>query len=413
MILMILTSSCLLCCSADPRVQYVSLVFESVGEVSPGLASVSLTASMQFRDASGEPLVLRTYPKLANLQRFVPLWYNFSGTSGPFLRVSSSFFFELDWSEYPFDVQVVTLSIEPELCNASELVWKADRERSGIHSSIIAPPGFELDLERDFSIVEDETYSPLLDASFSRVTFQMKIHRRFGPILLTSFMPPIFIILSVITSFFLPPSLSATRYSLSGSALVSAVLFHAGLQNPANQIGKIDVFMVLIYALILVSLIVATVMVTYSERKEKVRVERLIVQTRATIILLAPWWFTFVFFDFWVALGISVIGPLCSVGLFFLGKIFFRRFRIWQRVRLFVSRMEGDSNPQEMFEIISPSVDPSDANPPGQEPSHPHQHRASATHPLSIYPLPQLPSLQYSDDDSADSFGDGMSSPTR
>jgi hypothetical protein len=225
----------------------------------------------------------------------------------------------------------------------------------------MSPPGFEISLSQDLTVTASIHPNHLLNANFSRVAVTIHLHRRFGPILLTSFMPPIFIILSLITSFFLPPSLSATRYSLSGSALVSAVLFHAGIANPANEVGKIDIFMLLIYLLILSSLVIATRMVAYSDRQEKVRVERLIMQTRAAIILLAPWWFSLVFFEFWQAMLICLIGPIISVGLYYLARLLFHRYRIWQRIRQFVNQVEGQQEEEPpVFEVIgtAPPVEP-------------------------------------------------------
>lgn len=144
-------------------------------------------------------------------------------------RVKGTFIKNMDFRQYPFDTQLVTIEIEG-FDTVDRLVFVPDLEATG-YDGLINVPGWTLGEGRSDVI---EHHYP--DGTYSRYVFTFTIER--AP--LSSFLKTIFPVLIITTiamlAFWMSPTNFAPRIGLAASTLLAAVAAHL---NAANQLPPI------------------------------------------------------------------------------------------------------------------------------------------------------------------------------
>ena len=166
-------------------------------------------------------------------------------------RVKGTFLKNMDFRNYPFDTQQVTIEVEG-FDTADQLVFVPDTASSG-YDGLINVPGWNLGETKSDVIVHQYP-----DQSFSRYIFSFDIQR--SP--LSAFLKTIFPVLIITTiamlAFWMSPTNFAPRIGLAASTLLAAVAAHLNAANQLPPIGYLtlmDKVMIVAYALFLNNLV--------------------------------------------------------------------------------------------------------------------------------------------------------------
>jgi hypothetical protein len=167
------------------------------------------------------------------------------------VRVKGTFLKNMDFRNYPFDSQRVTVEVEG-FEPVDRLVFEPDVAASG-YDSLVNVPGWHLGETRSEIIIHQYP-----DLSFSRYVFSFDMER--AP--LSSFLKTIFPVLIITTiamlAFWMSPTNFPPRIGLAASTLLAAVAAHLNAANQLPPIGYLtlmDKVMIVAYALFLNNLV--------------------------------------------------------------------------------------------------------------------------------------------------------------
>ena len=167
------------------------------------------------------------------------------------VRVKGTFLKNMDFRNYPFDTQQVTVEVEG-FTTVDKLVFEPDTASSG-YDNLVNVPGWKLG-----DIKQDVIVHKYPDQSYSRYIFSFNIER--SP--LSSFLKTIFPVIIITTiamlAFWMSPTNFAPRIGLAASTLLAAVAAHLNAANALPPIGYLtlmDKVMIVAYALFLNNLV--------------------------------------------------------------------------------------------------------------------------------------------------------------
>ena len=204
-----------------------------------------------------------------------------------FYRIQANLLSSIDLKKYPFDSQKLQIILEDKTETTKTLNYVADLEESGIDESITFI-GWNID---DWKAYTKEHNYELYDEVYSQYVFEIPISRILVNAIFKTFLPIVFIILIMLSSFVLDPDKITTRLAMVGSALVASVMFHVSLANqipPVGYLTFIDKFMVLSYFVILLSFIFNVFLLELHEQKKDELVKKLHSSTEFTMFILVP-----------------------------------------------------------------------------------------------------------------------------
>ncbi|AIC16354.1 ligand-gated ion channel [Nitrososphaera viennensis] len=209
-------------------------------------------------------------------------------------RVKGTFVKNMDFRQYPFDTQQVTVEVEG-FEPVEKLVFKPDTASSGF-DDLINVPGWTLG--GSSSQVIDHHYR---EGTFSRYIFTFALER--AP--LSSFLKTIFPVLIITTiamlAFWMSSAHFAARIGLAAPTLLAAVAAHLSAASQLPPIGYLtlmDKVMIIVYALFLnnlLSIVLQMRLVDHDKGQEAVRLNArmrklmpvIIVVILAALVLLA------------------------------------------------------------------------------------------------------------------------------
>ncbi|MEO9294489.1 MAG: hypothetical protein ABI347_02700 [Nitrososphaera sp.] len=181
------------------------------------------------------------------------------------VRVKGTFLKNMDFRNYPFDTQQVTVEVEG-FETTDRLVFVPDTASSG-YDSLINLPGWSLGQTKSSVIVHQYP-----DQTYSRYIFSFDIQR--SP--LSSFLKTIFPVVIITTiamlAFWMSPTNFAPRIGLAASTLLAAVAAHLNAANQLPPIGYLtlmDKVMIVAYALFLNNLISMVVQMRLVDHKKE------------------------------------------------------------------------------------------------------------------------------------------------
>uniref|UniRef100_A0A7C5P8X9 Neurotransmitter-gated ion-channel ligand-binding domain-containing protein n=1 Tax=Thermodesulfobium narugense TaxID=184064 RepID=A0A7C5P8X9_9BACT len=204
-----------------------------------------------------------------------------------FYRIQANLVSPIDLKKFPFDKQKMQIILEDKKKTIEELKFIPDIEKSGIDTSI----GFVgWDIE-PWNVSVKEHHYETYNETYSQYVFEIPISRIKINSLFKTFLPVIFIVLVMISSFVLDPDKITTRFSMVSSALIASVMFHISIANQLPPVGYLtfaDKFMVLTYFIILLSFAFNVVLLELNERKNEILVKKLHRATEFTVFLIVP-----------------------------------------------------------------------------------------------------------------------------
>src|SRR3990167_2701373 len=207
--------------------------------------------------------------------------------SEKFYRIQANLNSPVNLKKFPFDQQNIQIIIEDKKKTIEELEYVLDFEATGIDDSVTFT-GWELeDWKAEARIHSYEVY----DEDYSQYVFTIPISRIKINAIFKTFLPIIFIIFVMLSSFVLDPDKITTRLAMVGSALVASVMFHISLGNqipPVSYLTFIDKFMVLTYFILLMSFVFNVFLLELHERHKDKLVQKLHRLTEFTMFILVP-----------------------------------------------------------------------------------------------------------------------------
>mmetsp|Transcript_2068 Transcript_2068/g.6132 ORF Transcript_2068/g.6132 Transcript_2068/m.6132 type:complete len:449 (+) Transcript_2068:159-1505(+) len=186
-------------------------------------------------------------------------------------RVQSKFYFTVDNSMFPFERHRLEIVFEDPVRVLTELVYTADNSTSGM-SQAIHFPGFSRTSLSQSMLAANFTYPYTADLEpkvFSRIIFVMDLTRPFSNAIMKGVLPPFFLLLVLSFNTLLPLKHITNRITVAGTVLVSAVMYHANLENQTPPTGKLsiaDEIMISTYFLITFNFSGAIVILLLSDR---------------------------------------------------------------------------------------------------------------------------------------------------
>ncbi|MEM2089689.1 MAG: hypothetical protein QXL88_01175 [Candidatus Pacearchaeota archaeon] len=204
-----------------------------------------------------------------------------------FYRIQANLMSPIDLKKFPFDKQKLQIIIEDKKKTIEDMVYVVNLEESGIDPSIIFV-GWNLE---DWKAEVKEHNYEVYNETYSQYVFTIPISRILINAIFKTFLPIIFIILVMLSSFVLDPDKITTRLSMVGSALVASVMFHVSLINqipPVGYLTFIDKFMILTYFVMLLSFLINVVILEMQERKNESIVKKIHSYTEFGMFIIVP-----------------------------------------------------------------------------------------------------------------------------
>lgn len=238
--------------SADPQELTAGVYIINIGKID--LQTGSYDLDFYFWISTSDPSVDFTKEKprfdFMNAQRITvdqstlePNYYE--------VRVRGTFLKNMDFRNYPFDKQQVTVEVEG-FETVDKLVFVPDTAASG-HDSLINVPGWNIGENESTILVHQYP-----DGAYSRYMFSFVIERA----ALSSFLKTIFPVLIITTiamlAFWMSPTNFSPRIGLAASTLLAAVAAHLNAANqipPVGYLTLMDKVMLVVYALFLNNLL--------------------------------------------------------------------------------------------------------------------------------------------------------------
>jgi hypothetical protein len=159
--------------------------------------------------------------------------------------------------------------MEDKLKPGAELAYVVDRDKSGFDPSVTFP-GWQMTGWQSTVAVHD--YGKY-DQPYSQYVFNVDIERIKMNSFMKTFLPVLFLMLIMISSFILNPEQIVTRLATISSSLVASAMFHISISSQIPPVGYLtfaDKFMMLTYFILLVSffLNIGIFVLQGKERKE-------------------------------------------------------------------------------------------------------------------------------------------------
>ena len=202
-------------------------------------------------------------------------------------RVKANLDIPVDLRRYPFDTQKLRIVIEDKRATIDAVRYVPDDNGTGLEPGI-AFAGF--DISGIGPVVTEHQYP--WGETYSQYVFTVDIKRTVFNAFLKTFLPVIFIMLVVMSSFILGPDKAATRLAAVSSGLVTCVMFHLSISSSNPPVGYLtfaDKFMVLTYFILLASFFLnARLMVLLDKRKDTAAAEKLHKATEGVVFTVVP-----------------------------------------------------------------------------------------------------------------------------
>jgi hypothetical protein len=187
-------------------------------------------------------------------------------------RVTGTFFFVPDLKNYPFDTQVLPITVENAQLELEELLFVDDRisyEKSGApeHRWGLSPtleiPDYTLKrVDRDIyeskypTSFGDPTRNPA-GTHYSRFTLKVSFVREYWSYAFKILIPLLIILMMAYLVFFLPPAQLDTAASVAMTALLSCMAYNVAVSQNMPEIGYLvlsDKFFIATYVLLFLTL---------------------------------------------------------------------------------------------------------------------------------------------------------------
>jgi hypothetical protein len=196
-----------------------------------------------------------------------------NGGREKFYRILANLTTSVDLKRFPFDSQKLQILIEDKTSTHSEFRFVPNTAESGMDSAIVFP-GWQI---HGWNITTAEHDYPVYDEKFSQLVYTVSIGRIHLNSFLKTFLPVLFLMLIVMSSFILNPDQITTRLAAISSALVASAMFHISISNQIPPVGYLtfaDKFMVMTYFILLACFFMSLYVFILQGKKDAERARR-------------------------------------------------------------------------------------------------------------------------------------------
>ena len=172
--------------------------------------------------------------------------------------VSGKFTTEIDLRKYPFDEQLLDITMEDARAGVDQIVFEADKERTSLDSSFkVASFG----VASVGAMTYKHKYPPRFDRDdlyVSRYKFTLGLDRFATSAAFSVFVPAFIIVLISLTGMWVPPEELEVRSNAGAPMLAAAVLFHYSLIQALPATGyltRADKLMLGVYVCLLLNML--------------------------------------------------------------------------------------------------------------------------------------------------------------
>src|SRR3989344_3571074 len=204
-----------------------------------------------------------------------------------FYRIQANLNSPIDLRRFPFDTQKVEIILEDKTLTTDKLRYTVNNDESGIDPSIIFA-GWNIDGWR--AEVDEHVYEAY-DETYSRYIYTVDISKIAFNSFIKTFLPVIFGLIIVMSSFLMDPDKITTRLAMVSSGLVASVMFHISISNqipPVSYLTFADKFMMLTYFVLLASFVLNIILLQYVETKQMAKVAKIHARTEYAVFIVVP-----------------------------------------------------------------------------------------------------------------------------
>jgi len=214
-----------------------------------------------------------------------------------FYRIQANLSTPIDLKRFPFDTQVMRIMLEERTNTMERVRYVPLVEKSGMDPAIVFP-GWEIEgWAMNTAAHEYAAYGE----TYSQAVFAVRIRRITFNSFLKTFLPTIFMMLIVMSSFILNPEQVATRLAAISSTLMATAMFHVSITNQIPPVGYLtfaDKFMVLTYFILLACFFLSLHVFVLQGRKEEERARRISRITERLVYMVTPALYALLFLFF-------------------------------------------------------------------------------------------------------------------
>ena len=257
----------------EPQVVQVGVYILSIGKFDIGTGGFTVDFYLSLKSDKEIPETWEFMNGRGNLEKII------DKPTEKFYRVLANLNSKIDLKKFPFDTQRLQVIIEDKVKTTAELVYVPEKddqgkEQSDLDASVVFP-GWQI---TGWTTRVSEHEYPVYGERYSQYQFDVDITRIKMNSFLKTFLPVLFLMLIMTSSFILNPDAIVTRLATISSSLVASVMFHLAIANQVPPVGYLtfaDKFMVLTYLILLLSFFLNIGVFMYQSRgdagKEKAK----------------------------------------------------------------------------------------------------------------------------------------------
>lgn len=201
-------------------------------------------------------------------------------------RVQAALTIGMDLRRYPFDRHALSLVMEDNVRDITELVYVADTQHSFIEPDLQVA-GWQL--TPGIAVHVEPHYYELFNQSYSHYVASVEIRRPLLAALVKGLLPAIIMTLCGLMSLLMTPDKFNQRLSLATSSLLGTVIYHLTITSaipPVAYLTFADRFMIGNYSCMLLTVATTMLLMRYLDRGDAARTEWVRVWGLRTVPLL-------------------------------------------------------------------------------------------------------------------------------
>jgi hypothetical protein len=201
-------------------------------------------------------------------------------------RLQAALTIGMDLRRYPFDRHALSLVMEDNVRDITELVYVADPQHSFTDPDLQVA-GWQL--TPGIAVHVEPHYYELFNQSYSHYVASVEIRRPLLAALVKGLMPAIIMTLCGLMSLLMTPDKFNQRLSLATSSLLGTVIYHLTITSaipPVAYLTFADRFMIGNYSCLLLTVATTMLLMRYLDRSDAVRTERVRLWSLRTVPLL-------------------------------------------------------------------------------------------------------------------------------
>jgi hypothetical protein len=204
------------------------------------------------------------------------------GDTFHFYRVRANLLTDVYLDNFPFDEQVLRLSIGDKQATKSEMEFIDDPDLTGWDYGHIHLLGWLVKQKLDTNLTED-AYPAIQNGLYSRYNLSVRVFKPWLSSFISDIFPVVVIMLVGLLSFLMSLDAAGERLALTSSTLLALILFHINLNSslpPLSSLTYADKFMLVNYVTASISTAISAIILVLKDNEHLEAARRLNSWTR-------------------------------------------------------------------------------------------------------------------------------------